>query len=99
MVLEKAEKLEILFANICWIIKKGHKYQSYVIYTSLIIDNYNIILFCYNILIIILCVNNLQLDSESKTGRNIIIQVLTKNLRILNVVTRNKGRSKQGGFL
>lgn len=46
----------------------------------------------------ILCVGNLQLESQSKAGGNSIIQVLTKNLRINMVASNNIDNSKQDAF-
>lgn len=38
--------------------------------------------------------NNLQLGSQSKSGENLIIQVLSKDLRIIKI-----GSSKQGSIV
>lgn len=43
--------------------------------------------------------SNLQLNSQSKPGDNLIIQNLTKDLRIFKVVPKYISSSKQGGVL
>lgn len=39
-----------------------------------------------------------MLDSKSRTGGNVIIQVLTKDRKIINIASMNIGGSKQGAF-
>lgn len=47
----------------------------------------------------LLCVVNLQLGSQSKTDGNLIIQMLSKDLSIIKVVSKTIVNSKQGSFL
>lgn len=49
------------------------------------------------ITLLLLHAGYLQLNSQSKTGENVTIKILTKKLRIRKVAFKNIGNSKQGG--
>lgn len=52
----------------------------------------------FPLLLLVAWVDKLQLDSWYKTGGNVIIETLTKNLRIIMIASKNVTNSKQVGM-